>query len=151
MENYSYNPKSRKTRFAQARADALNISPKEAREVAHNLRGLLVPQAERMLAGVIAKTKPIKFTRFNTELGHKPGIGPGRFPVNAATEFSTLVASAKANAKAKGLDEGRLYVASAVANRSFHKRPGGARVFSKGPSNRSRRANIQVVLEERKG
>jgi len=148
--NYAYNPKSQKTKFAAAKADATHLSPKEARELAHNLKGLTAKRAQTVLEGVIAKETPVKFTRHNTELGHKPGIGPGRYPVNAAKEFLLLLKNAQANAKGKGMDAQKLYVASAVANRSFHKRPGNARVFSKGPSQRSRRANIQLVLEEKK-
>jgi large subunit ribosomal protein L22 len=149
MKNYSYNPKSKKTRFAMAHGSALHISAKDAREVALSIRGESVARAEVILGGVIAKTKPIKFTRHNTEVGHKPGIGSGRFPVNAAKDFLLLLKNAKSNASAKGLDESRLYVVTACANRSIYKRPGGARVFSKGPSNHSRRANIEIVLEEK--
>ena len=149
MKNYSYGPRSEKTKFALAHAAALPVSAKDAREVAHSIQGLSVARAEVVLTGVIAKTKPIKFTRYNTEVGHKPGIGPGRFPVNAAEAFLTLLENAKANARGKGLDGSRLYIVAACANRSIHKRPGGSRVFSKGPSNHSRRANIEIVLEEK--
>jgi large subunit ribosomal protein L22 len=148
MKNYSYNPKSGKTRFALAHGKSLPISAKDAREVAHSLRGQKVDRAVVILNGVIDKSKPIKFTRHNTEVGHKPGIGSGRYPVNAARAFLILLNNARANAKSKGLDESRLHIATAVANRSVHKRPGGSRVFSKGPSNHSRRANIEIVLEE---
>ncbi len=145
---YSYEAPNG-AKVAKAHAMALHISAKDAVEVVWNIRGLPVAQAEDVLSKVIYVKTPIRFRRYNTEVGHKPGIGPARFPVNAAQEVLTILLNAKGNAKAKGLDEKRLYVVSAVANRSVHKRPGTARAFAKGPSNRSRRASVEIVLEER--
>ena len=149
MKNYSYNPASKGARYALAHGSALPISAKDAREVAHSIRGLRVERAIAVLNGVIAKSRPIKFTRHNTEVGHKPGIGPGRYPVNAAKAFLVLLNNARANARGRGLDESRLWIMTVTANRSVYKRPGGSRVFSKGPSSHSRRANAEIVLGEK--
>lgn len=148
MKNYSYQKGAAKHGLSHAKS--LPISAKDAREVMHNIQGKPVARAEVILAGVISQEKPIKFTRHNTEVGHKPGIGPGRYPVNAAREILRVLQNAKANAKAKGMDEASLVIATAVANRSFYKRPGGSRVFSKGPSHRSRSASVEIALEERR-
>lgn len=147
--SYAYKPNEEKA-AARAYGRDLEVSAKDSREVVHAIRGLKIAEAEKVLFGVMTLQQPIPFKRHKRKLSHKPGIGPGRYPRNAAAAVLKILENAKANAKVKGLDEGALFVKHVAVHKGIHKRPRGARAFSKGPQMHSRRATVEIILEEKK-
>lgn len=145
---YSYAPRV-PGRAAFAYGRELGISAKDAREVAGALRGMGLSEAEKLLQDVLSFKRAIPFKRFNKGVAHREGIGAGRYPLNAVKIFMEIIENAKANAKFRGLDESRLFIKHISAHRSIHKRPYGARAFAKGPTKRSRKTNLEIILEER--
>ena len=128
---------------AKAVGVSLPISTKQSVMICQALRRLPVPKAKKLLEEVIAKKKPIAFTRFNRNTGHKAGMAAGSFPVTACFEILRLLKSAEANAQFKGLSTGNLKVKSAVAQRgptTYHA-AGRQRV-------RAKRTHVELVLEE---
>jgi large subunit ribosomal protein L22 len=103
-----------------ARAVAMNkpISTKQSIELANRIRGKHIASVKRILEDVMSLERPVKFTRFNDDMGHKPGIGPGRFPIKTATHFLELLKSAEANASDLGMDTSSLVVAAVVAHKA---------------------------------
>lgn len=69
----------------------LTISPKKAYELCAALRGRMVEDALKFLDRVITLREPVKALRYKTSVGHKRGVGPARFPVNAAKEVKKLL------------------------------------------------------------
>lgn len=128
----------------------LPVSAKDAREVASAIRNKKVVSVEKLFEKVMNDKAYIPFKRYNTELAHKPKIGPARQPLNTVEEFSKVLKNAKENAKLQGLSEESLFIVHVSAHKGIHKRPQGARAFSKGPQRRSRRTNVEIVVQERK-
>ncbi len=118
------------------------ISTKKAIEIANFLRYRDLTQAKRLLENVIAKRVAVPMRRFNKDTGHKPGIGPGRYPVKAAKEFLALINSAESNAKLKNMDMSNLYICKLIANK-------GPRNYRSGRQRRrlSKSTNLEVVLK----
>lgn len=103
----------------------LSISTKKSIELANFLRFRDLIQAKRLLENVILKNVAVPMRRYNKDTGHKPGIGPGRYPRNAAKEFLFLLKSAESNAKHRGMDVNQLYIHQLIANQ-------GAKQFRSG-------------------
>ena len=120
------------------------ISTKDAIEISRFLRCRRLEQAKRLLENVILKKVAVPMRSFNKDTGHRPGIGPGRYPLKAAKEFLYLINSAEANARFKGLDLGKLHV-TIIVNQ-------GSRNFKSGRQRRrtSKSTHLEVILEERK-
>ncbi len=106
---------------AKASGRSLPISTKFAIEVCGFIRYKNLQEAKRILEGTVKGTTPIPFKKAVHDLGHKKGIGPGRFPRNAAREILVVLKSLEANAQSLGLDTSRLKITHAVA--SFASRP----------------------------
>lgn len=101
---------------AIARGRDLPISSKMSMEICNNIRYKKIDSALGLLDEVIEMKKPIVIRRFNWDLGHKPGYGPGRYPINAVKAFIQLLKLAKANAENKGLNADKLVVSFAKAD-----------------------------------
>ena len=86
---------------AKALGKEMPVSPKFAREVACMIRGMKVETAQKALEEVIAKTRPVPLRRYNKRVSHKPGVGPGRYPVKAAKAILGVLNSAASNAEYK--------------------------------------------------
>ncbi len=144
---YSYKPSGPN---GKAYGRDLPISAKDAREVASAIRNKKVLAAEQLFDDVLDGKAFIQFKRYNQELAHRKKIGPARQPINTVKEFAKVLRNAKENAKSQGLAEANLVVTHISAHKALHKRPRGARAFSKGPQRRSRRTNLEIIVEERK-
>src|SRR3989344_1785498 len=96
--------------MALAKGKFLPISAKTSVVVCQYLRGKPVERVKRILNNVINMKEPIPFTKNNKSISHRPGMGPGRYPVNTAFHILALVESAEKNAQHKGLDTKSLYI-----------------------------------------
>ncbi len=102
---------------AKALGREMPISPKFAREVAGMVRGMKVEDARAALEAVIDKKKAVPLKRYNKRVSHKPGVGPGRYPVKAAKAILGVIDSAASNAEYKGLDVGNMAIATISVSR----------------------------------
>ena len=127
-----------------ARAIGINriISSKDAIEIANFIRYRDLGKAKKLLENVIIKKVAVPMRRFNKDTGHRPGIGPGRYPLKAAQEFLSLLLSAEANAKFKNIDTEKLYLYKVIANK-------GARSYRTGRMRRrlGKSTNLEIVLK----
>lgn len=130
--------------MATARGENLGISTKFSREVAKFVTGKKVVAVKKLLQGVMEMKTAIPFKRYNFDLGHKTGMGPGRFPVKVAAELLSLIESAEMNAINKGLDENKLYVYRVITNKgNTQMKPGRQR------GRQAKRTHIHVYLTEK--
>lgn len=130
----------------EVKAKGLNlpISTKDSIEISNALRGKPVARATAILEDVISQKVPIKYRRFTNGVGHKPGIGSGRCPVNASKSIIKILKSAQANAQVAGLDEKSLIVKAIIPNRasrSYH--------FGRHRGMQTKSTNIEIVLGEK--
>ncbi len=129
---------------AFARSLNLPISTKHSVEISRYLRYKNTQFAKQFLEKVISLQKPVPFKRFTKDLGHKPGIGPGRYPQKAAREFLKLVKSVEANAQAKGLDTSVLKITALLANKASIPLTGGRHQHA------TKRTHLEIVVAEGK-
>lgn len=97
---------------AKALGKEMPVSPKFAREVAGMIRGMKVETARQALEDVIDKKRAVPLKRYNKRVSHKPGVGPGRYPVKAAKAILGVLDSASSNAEYKGLDVSNMAIAT---------------------------------------
>jgi len=112
--------------------------------VCQAIRGMQVGKAKKLLEDVVALKKPIAFTRYNMDMGHKHGIAAGRFPVSACSQILKLLQSVEANAQFKGLSTAGLIVRHASAQK------GPTAYHSGRQRTKAKRTHIELVVEEKK-
>lgn len=127
---------------AIANARNLPISTKHSIEISNFLRYKNTVDAKVLLDGVVAKKVPVPFNRFNRDIGHKKGIGPGRFPQKAAKEFLSLLKNVEANAQSKGLDASSLKIIKILANKASIPMGGGRNRYA------TKRTHLEIEVKE---
>ncbi len=100
----------------------LSISNKHAREILRFIKGLNVDKAIKRLEMVKEHKIAVPFNRFNTKIGHRKGIGPGRFPEKACDALILVLKNAKNNALNKGLQEEKLIIHEGITMMDISKR-----------------------------
>ncbi len=122
----------------------LGISSKLSIEIANLIRGMDVKKAKKRLEEIISMRIALPLTRFNNDVGHKPKMGPGRYPLKASTQIFKLIESAESNARDKGLNINDLYIFHISANRSAQQWKYGRQRRRK-----AKKTKVQVVLKEK--
>ena len=122
----------------------LPISTKHTIEIAKCIRGKPLHKSKQLLQRVLIKQEAIPFTRFNRDMGHKPGtIAAGRYPEKATKTMIQLLNSVEANAQNKGLDTENLVISEIIPNKAA--RPPR---FGRRRGIRAKRTHIAIVVEE---
>ena len=129
---------------AKAVMHSLPFSTKQGKEVCNFLRYKKTEFAKEFLEKVVALKTPVPYRIAVKDLGHKAGIGPGRFPQKAAGFFLQAVKSVKANAQYKGLDINSLVISKILVNKAAIPFTG------KRQQVKSKRTHIEIEVEERK-
>jgi len=139
MVQYGYSLKIGEDQ-AHAVVRDVAISYKVAVLIGKRIKGMPAQKALRFLDNVVAKKEAVPYTKFSDSVGHKPGIGPGRYPEKAAKIYSGLIKNAVANAEDKGLGKEVTvqYVVPQQASRPWHSGRLGRRKF--------KRSHIEVVV-----
>ena len=138
---YAYSTETTEN-SAKAVGISLAISKKESVVVCNAIRGMNVQKAKKYLEDVISLKRPVPYTVYNRNIGHKPGMATGRYPVNVCSEVLKLLKSAEANAQFKGLSTANLIIKHASAQKGpTVQRYGRKRAMAK-------RAHVELVLEE---
>ncbi|MFT7615466.1 MAG: large subunit ribosomal protein L22 [Candidatus Woesearchaeota archaeon] len=140
---YKYATQNMTSKMAKAVKVSARVSTKQAIEIAKFIKGRKVKDAIRLLGDVTAKKFAIPYTRFNADVGHKPGIAAGRYPQNASNVFIEILKVCVANAIDKSLDEDSLVIFNVVAQR-------GAKSFRYGriQGRKVKNTHIEMVIVE---
>lgn len=125
MARHKYSKSVDSENAAKAVCTDMPISLKQSVEICNLLRGKKLSRAERILNDVMQFKEAVPYRRFNAGAGHKPGIGPGRYPVKACKYILNVLLSAKANADNLGLDLSSLEVAHICAQAGASRYKGG--------------------------
>jgi large subunit ribosomal protein L22 len=140
---YAFNEYNKEL-MARAVGRDLSISKKQSVEICNWIRYKTTKQATRILEDAIGMKQPIPFTRFNWNVGHRPGMGPARYAVKAATEILMLVKSVEANAQVKGLNTGNLKIVHINAQKAPTPHHYGRQRGTK-----MKRTHIELVVQEK--
>jgi len=130
--------------MAKVCGKALPISTKKTIVVCDFIRHKNLQKAKELLSNVVKKKVAVPFTRFNKDMGHKKGMGAGRFPVKTSKEMILLLESAEANAQFKGLNTSNLVI-------SYIKADGASRPWHQGRQRRRKmkRCNVEIIVSEK--
>ena len=139
--NYSYQNWKPET-MARAYGRDLPISMKQSAMICKFIKGRPVAKAKQLLQDVQRHRIAVPFSQFNRDMGHKPGIGPGRYPEKATKNILTIVESAEANASSKGLDTGSLVIMHACAHLAARPR----RYGNAHSGEKAKRSHIEIVV-----
>jgi len=131
--------------MARALGMALPVSLKQSVEICRFIKNKKVREAKKMLQEVIEKKKAVPFKRYDSDLGHKRKIGPGRYPEKASKEFIKLIELSEANAQFKGLNTSNLVIAHISAHNA-----GKAWHYGRKSRRKMKRTNIEIFVEEKK-
>ncbi len=129
----------------------LRVSHKSAREICKTIKGMMLIQAKRYLRDVIAKKRPVPFTRFKKKTAHRHGLEKtfaGGYPVKAAKHILKILEGAEANAEYKGLDTERLRIIHASAYPGMKIKRYTPRAFGRSSPKFQTLCHIEVALEE---
>jgi len=132
-------------KMAKALGKDLPISMKFSTQICKAIKGKSIQRAKRILQDVINMKKPIPMSRFNRDLAHKRGMGPGRFPVNAAKEILKIVEQVESNAQFKGFDTTSLEIVGMNANKAaspWH--------YGRKRRRKMKRTHIEIIVAEKK-
>jgi len=140
MYTTNFNEKT----MARAQAVSLPVSFKQSVEVCKFIRNRKYDQAVGLLESVMSMKIAVPYTRFNRGgTGHRPGMGPGRYPVTVCNYMLKLLRSVNANATQKGLDTNNLVIKTVVAKQG----PKTPR-YGRKRGRTAKRTHIEVVVEE---
>ncbi|MCF7861106.1 50S ribosomal protein L22 [Candidatus Woesearchaeota archaeon] len=121
----------------------LPISTKQSIEISNFIRGKTALKAKDILARVIKKEIAVPYKRFNADVGHKPGIAAGRYPMKACGEILKVLNNAIANAQFKGMNADDLIIRHLAAQKAS-----GAWHFGRKRRRKMKRSHLELVLEE---
>jgi len=140
---YSYQ-EYKKDNMAKAIGRSVPISIKQSIEICNLIRGKTLGKVKILLNDVIKERQAVPFRRFNSDVGHKNKIGPGRYPKKASKEILDLVNLAEANAQFKGLNTSNLEITHINANKAST-----VTRFGRKRSRKAKRTNIELVVKEK--
>jgi len=129
----------------------LRVSPKAAREICREIRGMWLRDARHLLQDVVEKRRPIPYRRHQKEVAHRAGIVgwyAGRYPVKTAQVCLRLIDGLEANAEHKGLDVERLRVVHAAAQRARVLKRYIPRAFGRSSPDFERLCHIELAVRE---
>lgn len=141
MVGYRYSRKVDE-HCSKAVGRALPISTKTSTEVCRFVRGRTLVRAKTLLTEVVAKRQAVPLVRYFQEVGHKPGMAVGKYPVNCARHILSILNSAEKNAQSLGLNVDTLFVYHIAAQRAATTHHYGRH------GRRAKRTHIEVVLKE---
>ena len=137
---------------AKASGRELKVSHKAAREVAKAIKGMDLAKAKEYLREVIAKRKPIPYTRYTKKLGHKGGMQKhcvGRYPIKTCQAVLRVLQAAQANAENKGLDVDRLRIMHSAAYQGMKLKRYTPRAHGRASPKYNILSHVEIVLEEK--
>ncbi|MDP6648073.1 MAG: 50S ribosomal protein L22 [Candidatus Woesearchaeota archaeon] len=143
MKGYTFKNYN-KEHMARSVGIALPVSFKQSIQICNFIKNRNVSDAKKLLNMVVERKTAIPFTRFNSDMGHKKKIGPGRYPEKTSREFIKLIEDVEANAQFKGLNTSNLIIAHISANKA-----GKAWHYGRQSRRKMKRTNIEIFVEEK--
>lgn len=137
-------PIQNKEHFAIVRALNVPISLKFSVEIGNYIKFKKVTKAKELLIQAMSQQRAIPFKRFNRDLGHKPGMASGRYPMNASKEILKLLESLEANAENKGLDSKNIIISEFIASKG-----NGMPHYGRNRGRKMKRCHLYIKAEEK--
>ena len=149
MPRWRYSVALDPVRTAIASGRDLRISYKATVEVLKEIRGKKIDEAKQILEDIIEMRRAVPFRKYYGKVGHRRGIGTGRYPVKVAKAVLSVLENAEANAEFKGLDTTRLWVVHAAAFQGMKLKKYIPRAFGRATPYFQQLVHVEIGLEER--
>jgi large subunit ribosomal protein L22 len=149
MKKIDYSAKTDLENTARAIGRELDISPKASVEVCREIRNMKVEDAIALLESVKTLTTPIRYKRYNKQVGDRKAIkvGAGRYPQKTARAIQDVIEHAQHNAEYKGLDSENMRIVHIASNRGMVKEGFRPRAHGRSSPFNHETVNIEVILE----
>lgn len=135
--------------MARAYGRDLPLAWKKSVELARQLRGKTVEQAREYLERVIALKQAVPMRTYRRWVAHKRGIGPGRYPVNAAKVFLKILESAVSNAEFTGKEDPDAMIIRVInAHKGAITKGYRPRAHGRSSPWNQDTVNLEIILEE---
>jgi large subunit ribosomal protein L22 len=135
-------------RAARAYGRELRSSWKNAINITRAIKGMKVRKAETYLEEVISLKRPVPFTVRNRKVAHKPGIGPGRFPVKSAERTLHVLRNAINNAEYQNLDPETMVIVHSQAYKGRTLPGFMPRAMGRATAKNEETCNIEIIIQE---
>lgn len=133
---------------AKAMGREFFIPTKKTFELCRAIRGMQVERAKEYLDNVIALKQAVPFKSYHRWVGHKKGIGPGRYPVKSAKAVKKVLESAEENAEYKGLDSDNMVIRVIAGHKGSPTKANMPRAQGRATKWWHETVNIEIILEE---
>jgi large subunit ribosomal protein L22 len=149
MKKIDYSAKKDLENTARAIGRELTISPKASVEVCRELRNMMVEDAIALLDQVKDLKTPVRYKRYNKQIGHKKGkkFGAGRYPQKTARAIKDVIVHAQHNAEYKGLDSENMRIVHIAPNKGMKREGFMPRAHGRSSPFNHETVNIEVILE----
>jgi len=148
LARVNYSVEADPDNTARAMGYELHISPKKSIELCRELRGMKTTTAGVFLEDVIHMKKPVPFKKYTTGAGHKPGMGPGKYPIKVAREIQKVLDSAENNAIYKGLDPEEMKIMHIAVRKGRTIRGFMPRAMGRATPKNTETVTIEMILQE---
>lgn len=126
----------------------LPVSRKRCYELCRALRGMMAEDAKHLLDEIIELRRPVRFRRYVTSVGHKRGMGAGRYPVKPARFVKRLIESVQSNAEQQGMDGESMRIAHIAVHPGPKRKKNRPRAYGRSTPWVQETVHVELVLEE---
>ena len=149
MKKIDYSAKRDPENTAKAIGRERDISPKASVEVCREIRNMMVEDAIALLEQVKDLKTPVRYKRYNKQVGHRKGkkFGAGRYPKKTAGVILDVLRQAQHNAEYKGLDSENMRIVHISSNRGMTREGFRPRAHGSSSPFNHETVNIEVILE----
>ncbi|WP_455449022.1 50S ribosomal protein L22 [Natrinema thermotolerans] len=136
---------------AKAMLRERHMSHKHSKEVAREIKGKTVGEAQAYLRDVIDEKQSVPFKSYNAGAGHRSdvdGWDAGKYPEKVSGEFLDLLENVEANADHQGFDGESMEIVHVAAHKigeSVGRKP---RAMGRASSWNTPEVDVEIVVEE---
>ncbi|RZV11285.1 large subunit ribosomal protein L22 [Natrinema hispanicum] len=136
---------------AKAMLRERQMSHKHSKEVAREIKGRTVADAQAYLQDVIDEVQSVPFKSHNAGAGHRSdvdGWDAGKYPEKVSGEFLDLLENVEANADSQGFDGASMEIAHVAAHKvgeSVGRKP---RAMGRASSWNTPQVDVEIIVEE---
>jgi len=147
--NYSVEADPDTTARAMLREEP--ISPKHAKEISREIKGMTAAEAVAYLEAVIAGERSVPFRQHNTGVGHRKDIDgwdAGRYPEKASEAFLDIIENAVGNADEQGFEGEDMVIMHVAAHKVGERQGRRPRAFGRASQWNTPEVDVELILEE---
>jgi len=136
---------------AKAMLRERHMSNKHSKEVAREIKGKTVAEAQAYLQDVIDKKQSVPFKSHNTGAGHRSDIDgwdAGKYPEKVSGEFLDLLENVEANADHQGFDGSSMTIVHVAAHKVGEAVGRKPRAMGRASAWNTPQVDVEIIVSE---